>query len=75
MCVAREGNSEQYEVGKVDPAEATATVHAAIDHGVNYFDTAPLYGFGLAEERFYMNMEQYANSWAASMPPTATAGR
>ncbi|UAK23053.1 aldo/keto reductase [Sphingomonas nostoxanthinifaciens] len=32
-------------------AEAEATVHAALDAGIRYFDTAPHYGFGLAEER------------------------
>ncbi|MCC5037043.1 aldo/keto reductase [Streptomyces sp. WAC 00631] len=31
--------------------EARATVEAAWDQGVRYFDTAPLYGAGLAEER------------------------
>lgn len=31
--------------------EATATVDAAVAAGVRYFDTAPLYGFGLAEQR------------------------
>lgn len=31
--------------------EAIATVHAAWEHGVRYFDTAPLYGSGLAELR------------------------
>ncbi|BAU84452.1 aldo-keto reductase [Streptomyces laurentii] len=31
--------------------EARATVEAAWDQGVRYFDTAPLYGSGLAEER------------------------
>ncbi|MGQ0515889.1 aldo/keto reductase, partial [Bacillus sp. D-CC] len=29
--------------------EAIATVDAAWDNGVRYFDTAPLYGSGLAE--------------------------
>ena len=37
--------------GQIDETAAIEAVHAAIDHGVNYFDTAPLYGFGLAEER------------------------
>ena len=37
--------------GKLDEGDAIDAVHAAIDHGVNYFDTAPLYGFGLAEQR------------------------
>ncbi|MFE4973555.1 aldo/keto reductase [Kitasatospora sp. NPDC056651] len=31
--------------------EALATVEAAWDHGVRYYDTAPFYGAGLAEER------------------------
>lgn len=31
--------------------EARATLEAAWDHGVRYFDTAPFYGSGLAEER------------------------
>lgn len=37
--------------GAVDERTAVGAVHAAIDHGIDYFDTAPLYGFGLAEER------------------------
>ncbi|MFT6831942.1 MAG: L-galactose dehydrogenase [Planctomycetota bacterium] len=37
--------------GELDEAAAIDAVHAAIDGGINYFDTAPLYGFGLAEER------------------------
>ena len=32
-------------------AAAMATVQAAHDGGIRYFDTAPLYGFGLAEHR------------------------
>ncbi|MFE4518025.1 aldo/keto reductase [Kitasatospora sp. NPDC056783] len=31
--------------------EALATVEAAWEHGVRYYDTAPFYGAGLAEER------------------------
>ncbi|MYY84325.1 MULTISPECIES: aldo/keto reductase [unclassified Streptomyces] len=31
--------------------EARATVEAAWDHGIRYFDTAPFYGAGLAETR------------------------
>ncbi len=31
-------------------AEAIRTVHAALDAGVNLLDTAPIYGFGRAEE-------------------------
>jgi D-threo-aldose 1-dehydrogenase len=35
----------------VDPEVAIATVHAAYDQGIRYFDTAPVYGFGLSETR------------------------
>jgi len=34
-----------------DPGEAHDTVHAAFANGMRYFDTAPVYGFGLAESR------------------------
>jgi D-threo-aldose 1-dehydrogenase len=35
----------------IDEATAQATLQAAWDAGTRYFDTAPLYGFGLAETR------------------------
>jgi len=35
----------------IPEAEALATVDAAWDHGIRYFDTAPFYGAGLAEIR------------------------
>jgi D-threo-aldose 1-dehydrogenase len=35
----------------VDDAVAEGAITAAYDAGVRYFDTAPLYGYGLAEER------------------------
>ncbi|WP_064710174.1 aldo/keto reductase [Rhizobium bangladeshense] len=34
-----------------DPKVADDTVHAAFENGLRYFDTAPVYGFGLAETR------------------------
>lgn len=34
-----------------DPKVAHETVHAAFESGLRYFDTAPVYGFGLAETR------------------------
>ncbi len=34
-----------------DESEGIASVHAAMDGGINYFDVAPLYGFTLAETR------------------------
>ncbi len=37
--------------GKVDEATSQATLNAAWDAGVRYFDTAPWYGRGLSEHR------------------------
>ncbi len=42
-------------------AEAEATIHAALDAGIRYFDTAPHYGFGLAEERLGRGIGARAN--------------
>ncbi len=36
--------------GGQDDRESIRTVHAALDHGVNFIDTAPIYGFGRSEE-------------------------
>ncbi len=36
--------------GGTDEDESIATIHAALDHGVNLIDTAPVYGFGHSEE-------------------------
>ena len=35
----------------LDESTSDSTVHAAWDCGIRYFDTAPVYGLGLAEER------------------------
>lgn len=35
--------------GGVDQDQAVRAIHAAIDHGINLIDTAPIYGFGLSE--------------------------
>jgi L-galactose dehydrogenase len=39
------------DFGKIDAAEGERTVHAAIDRGINFFDTAPYYGRTLSETR------------------------
>jgi aryl-alcohol dehydrogenase-like predicted oxidoreductase len=36
--------------GAQDEAEAVRAIHAAIDEGINWIDTAPFYGWGRAEE-------------------------
>ncbi len=37
--------------GDVPTSDAIAAIHAAIDHGVDFFDTADVYGDGLSERR------------------------
>lgn len=41
---------------EVTEAEAAATVTAALDAGIRYFDTAPLYGYGLSERRLGIHL-------------------
>src|ERR1700674_4337265 len=36
--------------GGTDERESVATIRAALDHGINLIDTAPVYGFGVSEE-------------------------
>jgi aryl-alcohol dehydrogenase-like predicted oxidoreductase len=36
--------------GGTDQRESIATIHAALDQGINLIDTAPVYGFGVSEE-------------------------
>src|SRR5258706_1255658 len=36
--------------GGSDEAESVSTIRAALDHGINLIDTAPVYGFGRSEE-------------------------
>ena len=36
--------------GGTDEAESIATIRAALEHGINIVDTAPVYGFGRSEE-------------------------
>lgn len=45
------------EYGTLDPREGQRAVDLAIDHGINYFDTAPYYGRTLSEERLGRYLE------------------
>lgn len=36
--------------GGTDEAESVSTIRAALEHGINVVDTAPVYGFGRSEE-------------------------
>jgi L-galactose dehydrogenase len=40
------------EFGSISETEATRTIHTAIDHGINFLDTAAQYGRGESERRF-----------------------
>jgi D-threo-aldose 1-dehydrogenase len=58
MGLGTAGMSDLYI--KVKPAEAVEMVHYALDHGLNFFDTAPHYGRGLAENRLGVALEGVA---------------
>lgn len=45
------------DFGKIDVGEGNRTVHAAIDHGINFFDTAPYYGRTVSETRLGAALE------------------
>lgn len=44
--------------GAIPEDEALATIQAAYDAGVTYFDTSPYYGYGRAEHRFGQALRQ-----------------
>ena len=44
---------------KLTDADAVAVVHAALDRGVRYIDTAPLYGKGTSEQRIGLALNQH----------------
>ncbi|MFH1724947.1 MAG: aldo/keto reductase [Elusimicrobiota bacterium] len=45
------GEGGGYGFGHIGEKEAIALLRAAFDRGVNLFDTAPVYGFGVSEKR------------------------
>jgi D-threo-aldose 1-dehydrogenase len=45
--------------GEVSDIEADATLDAAWDAGIRYFDTAPIYGSGVSEHRFGLALRQH----------------
>jgi aryl-alcohol dehydrogenase-like predicted oxidoreductase len=44
--------------GGTDEKESIRTIHAAFDKGINFIDTAPVYGFGVSEEIVGKAIEQ-----------------
>jgi len=45
------GEGRGYGFGAISEATALDLLHACFDAGINLYDTAPVYGFGLSEER------------------------
>lgn len=44
------GGDVNFGWGPQDDAASIATIHRAVEHGINWIDTAPIYGFGHAEQ-------------------------
>ena len=57
----------------VDDAAATATIAAALEAGITFFDTAPQYGCGLAEERLGRALRQLGKTDAVVSSKVAKA--
>ncbi len=55
------GEGGGYGMGLVSEKEAETLIKLAVDSGINIFDTAPIYGFGLSEERLgkYLPKNQF----------------
>lgn len=60
------GEGGGYGFGEMSEKDAQNLLTAAWDAGINLFDTAPIYGFGLSEERFgkYLPKEAFIVSKA-----------
>ena len=50
-CASISGEGGGYGFGDITEEESISLVHAAQDAGINLFDTAPIYGFGMSEIR------------------------
>ncbi len=50
-AAAISGEGGGYGFGHISEEDSLALVHAAQDKGINLFDTAPIYGFGMSERR------------------------
>lgn len=54
------GEGGGYGFGTMSEQESETLLKGAWDHGITLFDTAPIYGFGLSEERFGRYLPQDA---------------
>ena len=55
------GNGWAFGWGAQDDAESISAIHAALDHGINWIDTAPVYGLGHSEEVVARALQGRAN--------------
>ena len=58
-AAAISGEGGGYGFGEISESDALDLVHEAFDCGINIFDTAPIYGFGLSEERLGKALKDY----------------
>jgi D-threo-aldose 1-dehydrogenase len=56
----------------VDTDTAVKAVHAAYDNGIRYFDTAPVYGFGVSETRLGLAIKSLPRADIVISPRSAT---
>src|SRR3989440_8340567 len=55
------GGGWAFAWGPQDDAESISAIHAALDHGVNWIDTAAVYGLGHSEEVVARALEGRSN--------------
>src|ERR1022692_4260749 len=61
------GGGWAFAWGPQDDDESISAIHVALDHGVNWIDTAPVYGLGHSEEVVARALEGRSNRrWAAA---------
>jgi len=60
-CASLSSEGGGYGFGVMSEKDAQALLQQTIEAGINIFDTAPIYGFGLSEERLgrYLPREQF----------------
>ena len=63
--------------GGTDEAESIATIRAALEHGINAIDTAPVYGFGRSEEIVGKAIAEsrLRSAWLSPRRPDSMGGR
>src|ERR1700757_1263328 len=60
--------------GGSNESDAIRTIHAALDKGINVIDTAPVYGFGRAEEIVGKAVAEYGHRDKVILPTKVGVG-